>query len=98
MRDIEQPRWYPLDKLNFVQRACPICKTGDGLLLHKKTVAGCEMHFWLCAACNALYTKNPLAEHSLQSIFNSKEFFAAGTAGGDNIDYFDFIGGEKFLA
>jgi len=55
------------------------------------------MRFWICSSCSVLYTKNPLTSESLRQIFNSKDFYASGEPGGDNIDYFDFIGGEKYL-
>jgi SAM-dependent methyltransferase len=55
------------------------------------------MHFWVCVRRNVLFTRNPVADVSLQNLFGSKEFFSSDNPGGDDIDYFDFIGGEKFL-
>src|SRR5262245_50149445 len=97
MQNTDQPNWIDLGELEFIQRGCPICKSEGGTLLHKKIIAGHEMHFWLCTSCNALYARNAVSEGSLERLFGSKDFFAAGQPGGDNIDYYDFIGGEKFL-
>ena len=95
--DDVQPHLDSLNKLEFIQSACPVCKSEAGRPLHEKTIAGYEMHFWLCNSCNCLYTRNPVAEARLASLYGSKDFFAAGEPGGDNIDYFDFVGGEKYL-
>jgi SAM-dependent methyltransferase len=92
-----QPHWNPLGTLEFTRRGCPVCNTDAGTLLHNKKTSGYEMHFCLCPTCNCLYAANPVTEDSLQALYGSKDFFAAGKPGEDNIDYFDFIGGEKFL-
>ncbi len=55
------------------------------------------MHFWSCGGCNAIFARNPVADISLKNLFGSKEFFASESPGSDDIDYFDFIGGEEFL-
>ncbi len=92
-----QPEWVSLGKLEFVERDCPVCKSKDGKPLYRKMWAGYEMHFWLCRSCDTLYARNPVAESSLARLFGSKNFFQGGEPGADNIDYFDFIGGEKYL-
>jgi SAM-dependent methyltransferase len=93
----KRPHWKVLGTLDFTQRDCPVCHSEAGKPLHEKTVAGYVMHFWHCESCKALYAKNPLTESCLQSLYSSKDFFASGKPGGDNIDYYDFIGGEKYL-
>jgi len=55
------------------------------------------MHFCLCEGCGCLYTRNPLTEDSRERLYGSQDFFAAGEPGGDNIDYYDYIGGERYL-
>jgi SAM-dependent methyltransferase len=95
--DQPTPDWLPLGELRFTEQRCPVCKTGNGALLHKKVMAGHEMHFWLCDACDALYARNPVAESSLPSLFGSKDFYASGAPGENRIDYYDFIGGERYL-
>ena len=94
---ITAPNWQPLGELDFVPGPCPICKSPDGVALHKKTVAGFNIEFSRCTSCDALYARNRATAESLRRIFSSRDFFAAGQPGGDNIDYFDFIGGEKYL-
>jgi SAM-dependent methyltransferase len=89
--------WISRGEIEFAERGCPICNSDDGQPMHSKTVAGFEMHYWKCRHCTALYARNPATTESLPRIFGSKDFFAAGEPGGDNIDYYDFIGGEKFL-
>jgi SAM-dependent methyltransferase len=91
------PNWLALGDIQFTQQACPVCKSENGKLFHKKTIAGREMHFWLCDVCDALYSRNPVADSSLRNLFGSKDFFASGQPGADNIDYYDFIGGEGYL-
>jgi SAM-dependent methyltransferase len=91
------PQWLPLGELKFKEQRCPVCKTGEGKPFHNKTIAGYEMHFWLCDICDALYARNPVADRSLRSMFGSKDFFASGEPGVEHIDYYDFIGGEKYL-
>ena len=54
------------------------------------------MHFWLCD-CGALYARDPVAENSLRNMFGSADFFASGEPGVEHIDYYDFIGGERYL-
>jgi SAM-dependent methyltransferase len=87
----------PLGELQFTRQACPVCKVGNGQPLHRKVIAGHEMHFWLCDLCDALYARNPVAQSCLPNLFGSKEFFASEEPGGDHIDYYDFIGGERYL-
>lgn len=94
---VAAPNWQPLGELNFVPGPCPICRSPDGDALYKKTIAGFNMEFWRCTACDVLYARNRATIESLRRIFSSKDFFAAGQPGDDNIDYFDFIGGEKYL-
>jgi len=91
------PDWLPLGQLQFTERGCPICNSEVGRPLYEKKVAGHVMHFWSCVGCNAIFARNPVAAASLKNLFGSKEFFASESPGGDDIDYFDFIGGEKFL-
>jgi SAM-dependent methyltransferase len=94
----EQPDWIDIGELEFLQRnCCPVCASEAGTPLYRKIIAGYQMHFWLCAACDALYARNVVSEGSVERLFGSKDFFAAGKPGGDNIDYYDFVGGEKFL-
>ncbi len=92
-----QPDWVSLGELRFTERDCPVCRSADGKPLYRKMVAGYKMHFWLCRSCDTIYARNPVAEPSLPQLFGSKDFFQGGNPGGDNIDYFDFIGGEKYL-
>jgi len=91
------PEWVELGKIEFIDRACPVCGATTGHPAHRKITAGYEMEYRLCEVCDCLYTPNAATPDSLPRIFGSKEFFSAGEPGGDDIDYFDFIGGERYL-
>jgi hypothetical protein len=92
-----QPDWQSLGRLDFLERGCPVCRSTGGLPRDTRTIAGYEMHFWLCDACDCLFTRNPLTEASREQLYGSQDFFAAGEPGADNIDYYDYIGGERYL-
>jgi 2-polyprenyl-3-methyl-5-hydroxy-6-metoxy-1,4-benzoquinol methylase len=93
----QQPAWQSPGRLDFIERDCPICGSTGGRLRDTKTIAGYKMRFHLCEACRCLYTRNPLTEVSRERLYGSRDFFAAGEPGGDNIDYYDYIGGERYL-
>lgn len=92
-----KPRWQPLQQTTFVDIACPVCESRDAEYRFGKQIVGIEMKYWVCRQCRALYANPRATEECLRSVYGSKEFFAGGTPGEDNIDYYDFIGGEKYL-
>ncbi|MGE4165611.1 MAG: class I SAM-dependent methyltransferase [Xanthobacteraceae bacterium] len=98
MGNQSSPEWQSLsERLEFEERPCPICKQHSGRPLHQRKIASYDMSFWLCTNCDTIYAKKALTAGSLHKVFNSKDFFSAGNPGGDNIDYYDFIGGERYL-
>jgi SAM-dependent methyltransferase len=97
MASNQHPAWQPPGRLDFIDRGCPICRSTGGRSRETRSIAGYEMHFCLCEGCGCLYTQNPLTEDSRERLYGSQDFFAAGEPGGDNIDYYDYIGGERYL-
>ena len=98
----EAPDWHFLkNELRFTEKACPVCHSQVGTLKHERLISGHHMKFWICHSCNALYTKNPLTNSSSRELFNSKNFYASNEPGNEqghnNVDYYDFLGGEKYL-
>lgn len=91
------PDWYRIGALEFTETACPVCKAERGRELYNRIIAGHQMRFWICGSCGNLYVKNPVAASSLRQLFGSKDFYESNDPGGDRIDYFDFIGGERYL-
>jgi hypothetical protein len=55
------------------------------------------MGFCLCDGCGCLYTRNPLTDAFRERLHGSQDFFAAGEPGADNLDYYDYIGDERYL-
>jgi SAM-dependent methyltransferase len=92
-----QPSWQSPGRLDFIERDCPICGSAGGRPRETRTIAGYQMGFCLCDGCGCLYTRNPLTEASRERLYGSQDFFAAGEPGADNIDYYDYIGGERYL-
>jgi SAM-dependent methyltransferase len=92
-----QPAWQLPGTLDFIERDCPICHSVAGRPREARTISGFEMRFCLCEGCGCLFTRNPLTEASRERLFGSQDFFAAGEPGADNIDYYDYLGGEKYL-
>jgi len=92
-----QPAWQSLGRLDFIERGCPICRSTAGRPRDARTIVGYEMRFCLCGDCGCLYALNPLTEASRHRLYGSQDFFAAGEPGADNIDYYDYIGGERYL-
>jgi SAM-dependent methyltransferase len=74
-----------------------VCKADNGVLRYVKQIRDIEMYFYICSECDVLYANPRATVESLKNIYSSKDFFEGSEPGGDNLNYFDFIGGEKYL-
>jgi SAM-dependent methyltransferase len=92
------PDWQPLGQLEYVPTDCPVCKTNTkGELRYRKAIRDTVMRYYVCPKCGVLYANPRASVKSLENIYASKDFFEGGIPGGDHLNYFAFISGERYL-
>ena len=92
--DQNTPSFERLGKLEFETTVCPVCGASNFSRELRKVVQGIEMHFRFCAVCLTLYANPRMTVDSLRTLYSSEEFFEGGA---DNLNYYSFLAGEKYL-
>ena len=93
----DRPTWQPMGEIQFEETSCPICHSDNAILRYTKNIRGYPMKYYICSRCRALYANPRAGFDSLKKIYASADFFEGGEPGGEHLNYFNFIGGEKYL-
>jgi SAM-dependent methyltransferase len=90
----DEPRFSPLADLEFEPADCPVCGSTGWVEPRLKVVQGIDVHYGICRECATLYLNPRLTEDSLQTLYDSEEFFEGKE---ENLNYWSFLAGEEYL-
>lgn len=88
------PELEPLGSLEFEPTTCPVCAATGVRGQFEKDFQGHRLRFGACEECRTLYQNPRMTVDSLQTIYDSEEFFEGRER---NVNYYSFLSGETYL-
>ncbi len=90
----QNPEFQPLGAVEFEEIACPVCGDDSTSKVLSKRMQGIDLRFVVCAQCETLYANPRMTRSSLNTVYDSEEFFEGRE---NNINYYSFLAGEDYL-
>lgn len=90
-----EPKWEELGELEFEPSSCPVCGGEHYRERFQKRLLGRSMRYVNCLSCDTLFANPRATEDTLRRIYASQSFFEGKE---DNINYYSFLAGEKYLS